>query len=108
MNNLLSFEGRIGRQKYFLTLLIFGVGFQLVNFAITTRLDSPIVFSIVWTLGMMVFFAFQIVKRLHDLGKSGTHYWLLFIPLYNIYLTFLLLFKKGEDGENQFGSDPLN
>jgi hypothetical protein len=47
------------------------------------------------------------VKRLHDLDRSGAHYWLLLVPLYNIYLALLLLFKKGTTGPNRFGPDPL-
>src|SRR5438128_188550 len=33
-----------------------------------------------------------VVKRLHDLGRPGTHYWLLFVPFYNLYLACLILF----------------
>jgi len=48
------------------------------------------------------------VKRLHDLDRPGWHWWLLAVPLYNIYLGFVLLFKKGTDGQNQFGWNPLD
>ena len=51
--------------------------------------------------------AFQAVKRLHDLGRPGWHYWLLLIPLYNIYLAIVLLFVKGTPGTNPYGVDPL-
>jgi uncharacterized membrane protein YhaH (DUF805 family) len=51
--------------------------------------------------------ALQIVKRLHDLDRPGTHYWLLLIPLYDLYLVLILLFKKGAGGPNRYGSDPL-
>jgi uncharacterized membrane protein YhaH (DUF805 family) len=47
------------------------------------------------------------IKRLHDLNRPGWHWLLFMIPLYNIYLAILLLFKKGTDGSNDFGSDPL-
>ena len=39
--------------------------------------------------------AFFIVKRLHDLGRPGFHYWLLLIPIYNFYLALVLLLKRG-------------
>ena len=51
--------------------------------------------------------AFEVVKRLHDLDRPGTHYWYLLIPFYNIYLGLLLLFKRGTSGCNQYGDDPL-
>lgn len=48
------------------------------------------------------------VKRLHDLGKPGTHFWLLLIPLYNVYLSLVLLFQKGITSANQYdGADPV-
>ena len=51
--------------------------------------------------------AFAVVKRLHDLDRPGSHFWLFFIPFYNIYLGLLLLFKSGTDGESRYGPDPL-
>jgi len=51
--------------------------------------------------------AFAAVKRLHDLERPGAHYWLLLIPVYNIYLALVLLFKRGTSGPNRYGDDPL-
>jgi uncharacterized membrane protein YhaH (DUF805 family) len=67
---------------------------------------APILFFIV-SIPITVIAAFPVVKRLHDLGRPGTHYWLLLIPLYNIYLGLVLLFQKGNNGENIYGPDPL-
>ena len=50
---------------------------------------------------------FLSAKRFHDLGKSGWHSLLLFIPFYNIYLTLGLLLQCGNKGVNQYGDDPL-
>ena len=47
------------------------------------------------------------IKRLHDLNRPGWHWLLLMIPLYNIYLGITLLFRKGTEGSNDFGPDPL-
>jgi TonB family protein len=51
--------------------------------------------------------AFQVSKRLHDLGRPGWHYWLLLVPFYNLYLSLVLLFQKGNYGSNLYGPDPL-
>ena len=48
-------------------------------------------------------FAFQSVKRLHDLDRPGKHFWLFLIPFYNVYFGFFLLFKKGSEDFNQYG-----
>lgn len=41
------------------------------------------------------------VRRMHDVGKSG---WYLFIPIYS----FILAVTEGEQGQNDYGSDPKN
>jgi uncharacterized membrane protein YhaH (DUF805 family) len=48
------------------------------------------------------------IERLHDLERPGWHWWLLMVPLYNLYLGFSLLFQKGIDGPNRFGRNPLD
>jgi uncharacterized membrane protein YhaH (DUF805 family) len=50
----------------------------------------------------------SVVRRFHDLGRSGYHYFLMLIPLVNLYWGCVLLFKKGEEGPNRYGPDPIN
>lgn len=47
------------------------------------------------------------IRRLHDLDRSGTQYFLLFFPIYNIYLIILLIASKGTLGRNSYGDDPI-
>lgn len=42
------------------------------------------------------------VRRFHDLGRTGSDYWLLLIPFYNIYLGLVLLMKKGDESPNLY------
>lgn len=58
-------------------------------------------------IGGTAFMAFPIVKRLHDIGRPSSHYWLLLVPIYSLYLGLVLLFQKGIEGANEYGSDPL-
>ena len=46
------------------------------------------------------------VRRLHDLGRRGVHYWLLLIPIYGIWLQLLMFFRRGQQQSNAFGDDP--
>ena len=46
------------------------------------------------------------VRRLHDTGKSGWWFISWFIPLVNLY-TFYLHIKRGDAGDNKYGSNPL-
>lgn len=47
------------------------------------------------------------IKRLHDLDKTGHWMWLTLVPLFNLYVAFLMLFVPGTKGSNKYGEDPL-
>lgn len=113
MKELFSMQGRFSRQRYFLTgliisLIMYALAFVL-GFAIgMAGMDATIATGVSYLISVIgiVVWSFLVVKRLHDLGKPGWHYWLMYIPLYNIYLGFVLLFTKGVTGPNQYGEDP--
>jgi uncharacterized membrane protein YhaH (DUF805 family) len=103
---LFSFEGRVGRQQYWLMCLLsvpFVIGASWVNGGSPT--GTPGVFfllPIVWPS-----IAVQI-KRWHDRGKSG--WWILinFIPVVgDIWSLVENGFLVGTAGDNRFGPDPL-
>jgi len=114
--SLFSMEGRLGRLQYFLRLCaVYGsvlVGSLVVGLLLGATMGragqqlSP-VFGALTGLAGAVVMAFQAVKRLHDLDRPGTHYWLLLVPIYGLYLGLLLLFKKGTDGSNRYGNNPV-
>jgi uncharacterized membrane protein YhaH (DUF805 family) len=47
------------------------------------------------------------VRRLHDVGKSGSHLFLALIPLVGLYILALFC-TKSEDDENDYGEKPIN
>ena len=47
------------------------------------------------------------IRRLHDLNGSGFWVILVFVPLVNIVFFLWLLIKKGTEGDNAYGTDPL-
>ena len=114
--SLLSTYGRLNRQSYFLRLIGINVVVMGVAYAAGYALGmtmgqdaieiAPFVGLAIGLAGTVVA-SFQVVKRLHDLDRPGTHFWLLLIPIYGIYIGLILLFKKGTEGPNQFGTDPL-
>lgn len=46
------------------------------------------------------------VRRLHDVGKSGWFILIGLVPIVNVYVFYLMLIKKGDVGDNQYGPDP--
>lgn len=100
-----TFKGRINRAKYFFIPLILGL--LLIPFAIIAGYTNSNISFILYVILVYFIKVCITVQRLHDIEHSGFHYFLLCIPIYNIYLGILLLFIKGTDGPNEYGEDPL-
>jgi len=47
-------------------------------------------------------------KRLHDIGRSGPSLLLLLIPVLGPLWVLLLLCRRGGEGKNRYGDDPLS
>ena len=102
-----SFNGRIRRLEYGLSLLIMYAFLILSAFlfapdVFTNPENSEAEPSLIFSLSVipaMYFWIAQIAKRCHDRGNSG---WWMFIPFYS----FLLFFLESEIGENRFGPNP--
>lgn len=94
--NPFSFKGRISRTEYNVTGPIIALFFICsVLFHKATYNLSLILIPIAMWLSIS-----QLVKRLHDIGKSG---WC--VLKFN-YTFFDVTLKKGMEGDNQYGSNP--
>lgn len=110
---LFSPKGRVNRLKYLYSSLIAYLGQVLLFIGFTLYLAngenswlSVVLVAIVPVLALAQIMA--IVKRFHDMGKPGSRFLLLLIPLYNIYLSFVLLLQESEPGENGYGPTERN
>lgn len=119
-NNLkdwFTWKGRLPRSRFLLRYLVFGVIYTLLfsewefhvdTYKVITFLTVPGYVTLIFGGGAL-FLAFTIVplivRRFHDLGKSGLYFWLSLIPLVNLYYGFLLIFKRGDQGSNRFGDE---
>lgn len=97
-----SFKGRMGRKRFFFMFLIIFVSAFIVEI-----INSQIV-SFIFYIILIPFQACNVVRRFHDLNKSGWHYWLGFIPIYNLYLAMVLFTRKGSVGANRYGLNQSN
>ncbi len=114
-SNFLSQKGRIGKIQYLVIIIIsicifypncflameiadflFKIGFNLLNSFGVNFLICSIIFIIVWVAPSIIIASFARKRRCNDLGTS---YW---------STTFIgLLFRKGEEGVNDNGTEPL-
>ena len=108
-----SFEGRIRRKEYAISLLLIPIiffGFSLIIWGISYVFKDifknvieiiSVVFSLIILILLPWFWLAQAVKRSHDIGNSG--WWLLLVPL---YYGLILLVAEGEPRSNKYGEDP--
>ena len=108
---LFTTKGRVNRAWYFWhimldDLVIAGAGAALVwaPDALAPIFKLPMAGI---TLGAAWAAIAITVKRLHDMGRPGLHCLFMAIPLYNIFFGLKLLFTPGDEGDNEYGPDPL-
>ena len=109
-----SYRGRLNRKRYILRVLLVSVLMGLINGGMEVMLESDsTALHIVSLLLLLVVLAGGVssimlaIRRWHDLGKSGWYTLLALIPLVNFFVTIYLWVKKGTDGPNAYGDDPL-
>lgn len=103
-------DGRLNRKPYIIRFLIlYTVAFCIGVIANLTGLDvtagvviKGILFVFVGIPSVMI-----MIRRLHDLNRTG--WWWIFsvIPFINLFMLVYLLCFKGTVGPNRFGPDPL-
>ena len=110
----LTTQGRLNRKPYILRGLFLWI-LSLVTSGVmdvTSESDS-LVMNLLSLVLFVLFIALGVatimlvIRRWHDLGKSGWFTLLLFIPLVNLFVALYLWVKKGDEGPNEYGDDPL-
>jgi uncharacterized membrane protein YhaH (DUF805 family) len=101
------FSGWYNRAKYLkVTLLVMAPMVALAVFAAGSEGKE------IDLLGLLSFISFAatspiLVKRLHDLDMPGWYCLGFLVPPVALVLGLILLLKKGTQGPNQYGEDPL-
>lgn len=108
MHNYANFKGRAGRKEFW--------GFSIVYMLLTTAfiyMHTLIPFSpnlywyyLLYTGVVFVPWTAVFVRRMHDIGRSGTWIFLGLVPFIGWFWLLLLLDSKGKTGKNRYGYDP--
>ena len=96
-----DFNGRARRKEYWMFILfntIITYGLMGVSVAIDPSLT---IISSIYSLAVFVPSLAVLIRRMHDVGKSG---WYCLIPFYNLYLACI----DSDPGTNEYGPNPKN
>ena len=100
-----SFDGRIRRTEYGLSIIISAVARVIIaSLAVgmtsgSSDRSGAVMISVIIGIPILWFVLAQGAKRCHDVGMNG---WLQIIPLFPLYL----LFADGEKQDNKYGANP--
>ena len=124
-----SWEGRLNRKPYILRCLALGlimmaIYILLMVIAFTTAAAQmgngiPMMGNGIPMMGAfgatyILYLPFIIsgyllaIRRLHDLDLSAFFILLSFVPVVSFFFALYLIFKKGTEGPNSYGPDPLS
>ena len=119
LQNFKNFSGRARRKEYWMyTLIYMPILFlaMLADNALGTTFQMDVMGQAVdvgygWVyviVGLLHFFPSLsvVVRRLHDVGKSGWFYLIILIPLIGVIWLLVLLVSNGNKGDNKYGADP--
>lgn len=96
--NPFSFEGRIRRTEYGLSIIFYGIIAAILNVLMLSGGSETVGFAFAY-IPMIWFVLAQGAKRCHDVGNSG---WWQLIPFYGLWM----LFQDGESKSNDYGQNP--
>jgi uncharacterized membrane protein YhaH (DUF805 family) len=105
------YKGRLGRLDYFLFVILVIFAISIINSIFLVALSSlftgsPEFYSFMMIVNIVIvsiLVIFAVLRRLHDMEMAGYWIFLCLVPIANIVMTFLLLFKKGTVGVNKYG-----
>jgi uncharacterized membrane protein YhaH (DUF805 family) len=116
--NYANFKGRARRSEYWyfalanglisILLVVIGVIIGSVfGDALTGGIIGYVLFGL-YALATLLPGLGVVVRRLHDVGKSGWFYFVAFIPFIGGIWILILFCTEGNRGPNQYGPDPKN
>ena len=109
-------EGRLNRGRYIkymlLLAIIGGVGTFVTSSMATFLTGDPTgmlvnLVTAAWGIAAVVGNVMLMIRRLHDLGKSGYFAIIALVPLIGFIYSIYLFCAPGQVGWNQYGADPL-
>lgn len=116
LKEIYSTEGRLNRLRYLKYMIIFALILAAAKFTtscmatlLTGDPNGALVMAITGLLAIAaaVGNVMLMIRRLHDIGKSGYFVLIAFVPAIGVVFSIALFCLPGQVGWNEYGADPL-
>ena len=114
-DNYANFNGRARRKEYwmfalfqFLVMIVLMIGDYVLGLDFEMQ-GISLGYGYLYLIGVIVHFIPSLavlVRRLHDVGKSGWFYFIGLIPLIGAIWLLILFCTDGQKQDNKWGPDP--
>lgn len=113
-----DFNGRARRSEYwYFTLFniivssaLSGIGrFLAYLLPLTSEFQQDIIaesLSVIWSIAILIPSIALVVRRLHDIGKSGWSYLVILIPIVGFFIILVWVCTDSDRGMNEYGDSP--
>ena len=114
-DNYANFSGRARRKEYWMFVLvqtIVMIGLMILDSVLGLDFELQGIslgYGYLYLIGIIVHFIPSLavlVRRLHDVGKSGWFYFIFLIPLIGVIWLLVLYCTEGQKQDNKWGPDP--
>ncbi len=111
-----DFATRSSRSEFWWFMLFYflvGLVVSIIGFTIESSVFGQGMEMTSGIIDLLVFLVFIVptisvtARRLHDIGRSGWWQLMALIPLLGALILLFWVVKRGEDGDNRFGANPL-
>ena len=119
LKNYTNFTGRARRSEYWFFILFhfifmiaiiflssFFYEFSVVENDSNALTSLPMILYFIYLAAMFIPTLAVTARRLHDMGKSGTWFFIYFVPLIGGIWLLVLLFSDSQPGMNKWGYNP--
>jgi len=116
-NRYAKFDGRASRSEFWYFILFYFVS-NIILALLDTFVINPMLgatpsqmgqggfLQIIFALAMLVPSIAIAIRRLHDIGKSGWWYLIVFIPIVGLLVLLYFFVQDSQPGTNQYGHNP--
>ena len=114
-DNYANFSGRARRREYWMYVLvqsIIMIGLMILDSVLGLDFELQGIslgYGYLYLIGLIVHFIPSlavVVRRLHDVGKSGWFYFIFLIPIIGIIWLLILYCTEGQKEDNKWGPNP--